>query len=287
MAMDLFEKDISPENLESFLKEVIEEYKVLGVEKVSTGGNISELYSLLETLNHSDDDNHNGETVLQHTREVLEDVIKLTEGMDENIVKILKLTAIFHDVGKAYTFAKTMKGDKEKNTFYKHARISAELLEKLVQKELESKNEMYEKLAILVKSHDDILQYLGANQKDVSYVKNLLESKYYKAGLFDLLKLFVRADSQRAKTYNKTEEDLAKMDKDIALYNEQEKEKAGRGTVLQQMVADKKDEIISILQTSAPELVSLYPDIKEIRKQLGNKKMFGVMKDLNNIIPAK
>lgn len=286
-AMNLFEKDITTENVEEFLREVIDEYKNLGIDKLDTGEQISNLYNLLETLKHGDDAHHNGETILQHTKEVLEDVIKLTAGMDENIIKLLKLTAIFHDLGKAYTFNKKIKNDVEKITFYNHAKVSLSLLEKLAQKELNEKNEMYEKLAILVRSHDEILQYLNAEQKNINYVKNLLDSKYYKAGLYSLLKLFVKADSFRAKTYSDTEMALDRIDKDIDSYQEKEKEKDAKKILQNKLIVDKKDEIIALLKNNFPQLVDLYPNISEIKKQLGDKKMFDVLKQLGEILSLK
>ena len=82
---------------------------------------VPNLIFLMGQTFHSDDEHHNGESVLQHTLEVVEDIESLIQDLKENDKTVLRLTAELHDIGKIYTFKVRENG---KHTFYGHAKKS-------------------------------------------------------------------------------------------------------------------------------------------------------------------
>lgn len=67
---------------------------------------------------------------------------------DEDFILIVKLSALFHDLGKGYTFERT----EERITFYTHEKVGAELWERRA-KALRFKNEIIERVSSLIKNH--------------------------------------------------------------------------------------------------------------------------------------
>lgn len=121
-------------------------------------------------------------------------------------VKDLRLAAFFHDIGKPGCFTTDEKGT---GHFYDHARLSAEITEK-VMKRLRFDNETTEKVTSLVKYHG---MQIEPEPKYVKRAMNRLSPEIF----FELLAL-KRADnmaqspqfSDRQKTYDKLEQ-IARM----------------------------------------------------------------------------
>ena len=124
-SVDIRTLDITADSLEQVLTDLVSTIDDLeGVEK-ALGLDLRSMVSLMAQFQHNDDAYHNSETVIQHTKWVLEDLDKLTEWMDSEHKLVLSLAAMMHDLGKAYTYQQI----KGKHTFYGHAEKSVVIAE--------------------------------------------------------------------------------------------------------------------------------------------------------------
>jgi putative nucleotidyltransferase with HDIG domain len=253
-------EDITSENLEDILNKIIDSVEDITKIEDETGLKISSLIETLKEIKHSDDDYHHGETIFEHTKEVLDDLENLSSNMNEETKKMLKLTAIFHDLGKAFT----LEEKDGKMTFHGHAKVSADILEKLFKKYFDEKRELYENLLILVKGHDDILNLIN-NKKGsgYKYLKKFLESPLYQKNLLNIMHIFVQADSIRGKAFERTKDVIEQIvNEDIPGYfdelKKKEEEKERKKKLEKEKLISKKEDILSLLREKAPKY---YDDI--------------------------
>src|SRR5574343_2004976 len=124
--MQITDLHIAPTNAGETLQRILDELDLPRVEARS-GLRLSELQHRLRTYRHNEDQFHQGETILEHTQMVLEDLERVTVGIGYTDRQILNAVALFHDLGKAYT--QTVEDGRFK--YHRHAAASVLVLEAL------------------------------------------------------------------------------------------------------------------------------------------------------------
>jgi len=287
--LDLFSLDITPDNIEQVLQQITESVQeVDGIEDAS----VEELKTLLDNMKnliHSDDEHHYGESILDHTKKVLSNIEQLTNELDDKTKQLMRLVALCHDLGKAFTHEIKEKDSAKKHTFYGHAKKSVEILTKLINQQILEREE-YKNLIVLVKEHDEILSIYSQRGNSLKYIKNIISSDAYTYGLFELQIAFAKADSVTQAALDETNKMVEIIRSDITTYNKQQKEKEQadilRAAEIQNLIETKGQEISELFSVE-PTLLALWPDAKAIRAEIGRMKNFDLMKKFNSIIPAK
>lgn len=292
-AVDLTSLEITPENLEEVLGKIFKEIRSIDEKE-------KDILAEMKRLRHRGNEFHYDESIFEHTKEVLQNIIAMEneiKGLGDEAFQLMKLVAIFHDIGKVHTITSKKVSPGSINglvggyTFPKHAQKSAEILKKLIEQRVENKTKFHDDLIELVEHHDDTINMMAARKKnDPTYVKSLVDGPIGTKKLLEHLKIFLKADSVTTAAIKQTAETLDMIAIDIPEYHEHKKRVEERPGVLRQMALDKKDEIIAFLQDKAPELIPLFPDMSAIRKALGSKKDINVrevMQQLAAIVPPK
>ena len=131
--LDIFSLEITPDNVEQVLAQIFN--KVLAFKQYRNRINNNAKPLILRNLKkyvHSNDDNHYGESILEHTKKVLSNIEQLSSNMDEKTKQLMRLVAVCHDLGKAFTHGlKNVEGGK-KHTFYNHAKQSVRILKQII-----------------------------------------------------------------------------------------------------------------------------------------------------------
>ena len=110
---------------------------------------------LLESLRWAEEIVNNPKTYLEPVKEFIDfDVFK-----DEDFRVIVKLSAFFHDAGKAYTYEL-----RDRITFYGHEKVSKEIFEEVAEK-LRFKGKIVERVSLLVKNHMRPFHLLNEKEK--------------------------------------------------------------------------------------------------------------------------
>ena len=287
-ALDLLSMDINSDNIDEVLKQIDSEIETITGKK-------EDLLQKMNDITHSADDYHKGESILEHTKEVLQNIENMADeitGINDNALKLLRLVALFHDIGKVYTFAITTKNDKTKHTFYSHAAKSAEVLKLLISKELAEDSNFHHDLTELVKAHNSMMDLLASKKgDDPAYVKRLVESTIGKRDLIKQLNIFMKADSMTEHAMKETLKTINSITEDVPRYHTQLKEKVDRAAAIDQMIVDKKDEVEELLNIELPNdtnrLMALYPNIGQIRGEIMKAKRKDILNKLNIIIPVR
>ncbi|MFZ4795940.1 MAG: HD domain-containing protein [Bacteroidia bacterium] len=287
-ALDLLSMDINPDNIDEVLKQIDSEIETITGKK-------EDLLQKMNDIIHSADDYHKGESILEHTKEVLQNIENMADeitGINDNALKLLRLVALFHDIGKVYTFAITKKNDKTKHTFYSHAAKSVEVLKLLISKDLAEDSNFHHDLTELVKAHNSMMDLLASKKgDDPAYVKRLVESTIGKRDLIKQLNIFMKADSMTEHAMKETLKTINSITEDVPRYHTQLKEKENRAAAIDQMIVDKKDEVEELLNIELPNdtnrLMALYPNIGQIRGEIMKAKRKDILGKLNIIIPVR
>jgi putative nucleotidyltransferase with HDIG domain len=287
--VDLRELEITKDNAEEVLQGLVSDVDDLEGAEKRLGVNLRNISQLMRQFQHNDDLHHNGETVMQHTLEVIDAVRELTQDKDKLQKQLLGLVALLHDLGKAYTYE--WQPDKQKHTFYKHMERSTEIAEVLLAKHRESLGDLYKRIIDLVRIHDMFLVLVNSRAErgeNLRYLKPLLKETVYAEGHIDDLLTLSKADSYRAKSYAEKLHDVEGVIQDLAAYEKKKVEDAAREVVEQKRMESalrhKLPEIQALLESEAPYAVEALPDLSKVNGLLGAQKRYDLIKRIKSML---
>ena len=278
--VDIRTLEITADNVEQVLTDLTNDLDSVDEIEKSLGLDLQSLTHLMRQYPHNDDIHHNGEDVLQHTKWVLQDLAELTQGMDSERKTILTLSALLHDLGKAYTYA-FIDGQ---HTFRKHALKSVQIAEALLAKHRESLGSLYPRILDLIRLHDTFMVLINAKAKasGFHYLNKIMRESIYLDGHLDDLLTLSKADSRRAKRYESSLADAELVLQDIAEVERKRQEESQAKERRQQAVLDHLPEIQMIL-TEVPEAVAALPNLSDVNAALGAAKRYDLLKKLKEI----
>jgi putative nucleotidyltransferase with HDIG domain len=283
--MDLRELEITSENLEEVLQSLVSEVSDLDAVEKRLGLDFRNMTQLMRKYPHNIDLYHNGENVLTHIGWVMDDVAKLSATMDAEKRTLLKLTGLFHDLGKAYTYALNTE---KKHTFYGHATKSVEIAEVLLAKHKEALGSLYQRVLDFTRLHDVFLSLTHARANNPGgspkYVSGLLQEAIYREGLLEDLLTFAKADSARARSHENTLKDIEGVLDDVKRYEALQAAVEAERVRKQQLTIERMPAIQKYLEVEAPDAAVLLPDLQAVRKLLGTTKRYNLIKGIEAII---
>jgi len=286
--MNLRTLDITNENLEEVLNTLISEVDDLdGVEK-RLGLDLRNMTQLMRQYPHNDDLYHNGEDVLTHIGWVMDDVAKLSGNMAAEKRVLLKLTALCHDLGKAYTYA--FDPEKKKNTFYDHATKSVEIAEALLAKHKDQLGKLYQQVLDFTRLHDVFYALAYERTKlpegSTKYVRRLMDEAIYQDGLLHDLLTFAKADSFRARGHDEKLKETEAVLEDVKREERAAEEAIAAKARLRQVTLERMPQIKAYLEPEAPEAAAALPDLQAAKRILGTMKRYDLLKGIEGIIKA-
>ena len=236
-------------------------------------------------LKHNDNIHHTGETIIEHTKWVLADLEKLTEGKDATTKQMLSLVALLHDVGKAYTREIQPNG---KITFYKHAEKSVAIAQVLLAQYKDQLGQTYQRILDLIRLHD-MFHAIAHDRKNqvpgaTKYLRRLLQESIYLDKHLDELVIFAKADSARSKA---AEEYLKHIDDalaDIALAEKLKAEQEVARARQQANIQRKLPEIRKLLEVEAPGAAQALPNVSKANAILGQAKQYDLIKQIRAML---
>ena len=282
--MDLRELDITSENLEEVLNDLVAGIADLdGVEK-RLGVDLRNMTQLMRKYPHNDDLYHNGEDVLTHIGWVMDDVARLSAGMDAETRILLKLTGLCHDLGKTYTYA--YNDEKKKHTFYDHAAKSVLIAEALLARHREALGGLYQRVLDFTRLHDVFLAlaHERGTGGGLAYTRPLLKEAIYRDGLLADLLTFAKADSFRARSHQDKLHEIEGVLEDVKKYEQVQAAAEAEKARQRQNAVDRVPEIRAYLVTDAPDAASALPDLQAAKRLLGMAKRYDLLKGIEAIV---
>lgn len=284
--MDLLNVELQADKVEEYLQGLVDGIDNLEEVEEELGLDIRNMVKLLDQYPHNDDIHHHGESILEHIREVLEDVQTVTEGKDKQQRQLLGLVALLHDLGKAYTYELRDVGGKKKHTFYKHAEISVKLAEAMLRQLRENNVDLYKRVLDLIRLHDIFMRLMDAQRgsKDLKYLNKFMRESVYLDDHLDDLVTFSKADSFRAKRFQDTLNGVEAILEDIRKVEQQQKEEEEARARRQALPPDVEADLRILLEAEAPDVAPLLPDLKEVNRALGRKKMYPLLRQVQDVV---
>lgn len=277
--MQITDLHIAPTNAGETLQRILDELDLPRVEARS-GLRLSELQHRLRTYRHNADQFHQGETILEHTQMVLEDLERVTVGIGYTDRQILNAVALFHDLGKAYT--QTVEDGRFK--YHRHAAASVLVLEALMARDASPE---FLLVRDLVRLHDVFLD-LARSRRDrpdgsLRYLNRLMTESIVTSGRLHLLIRFVQADTARASSESDSARSLQRVLRDIESYQGRQEEEARLREQAQQRAVTHIDALRTALQ-DVPEAVSALPNISAMNTVLGRERRYDLIRAAQAIL---
>ncbi len=286
--VNLRELEITSENLEATFNALIAGIDNIEEVEKKLGLDLRNMTTLMKGSVHNDDLYHNGEDVLTHIGWVVDDANRISQNMDAEKRVLLRLTALCHDLGKAYTHA--WDPVKQKHTFFNHAQKSVAIAEALLAKHREQLGELYQHVLDFTRLHDVFyaLLHQRSQQQEGStkYLQNFMREVIVQKGLIRDLLEFARADSFRARTHEQKMKDFEHVLADLARAEQASQEAANEPARIMKNIHERMPQIRTYLEAEAPEAVALLPDILEVKRFLGKRRLFEVVRGLTDLIKA-
>ena len=277
--------DVTVDNAETVLQTLLENAGNLDQLNSKLGIDLRNMTKLMAELKHNDNIHHTGETIIEHTKWVLADLEKLTEGKDATTKQMLSLVALLHDVGKAYTREIQPNG---KITFYKHAEKSVAIAQVLLAKYKDQLGQTYQRILDLIRLHDMFHAIANDRKNQVpgatKYLRRLLQESIYLDKHLDELVIFAKADSARSKA---AEEYLKHIDDalaDIALAEKLKAEQEVARARQQANIQRKLPEIRKLLEVEAPGAAQALPNVSKANAILGQAKQYDLIKQIRAML---
>lgn len=286
--VDLRELEITSQNLEEVLNGLITGVENLDAVEQRLKVDLRNMTQIMRELPHNDDIYHNGEDVLTHIGWVIDDAAKLSANMDAETRVLLKLTALFHDIGKTYTYR--WHPEKQKHTFYDHATKSVEVAEVLLARHKKQLGHLYQQVIDLVRLHDVFFALAHERPKgqpgSTKYVRRLMQEAVYQQGLLHALLTFAKADSYRAKSYADKLQNMEGILEDVKRAEAEIVEEEAAKERQRQLVQQRLPKVRAYLEAEAPEAAALLPDLQATKQALGKAKRYDLLKGVEAIIRA-
>ena len=280
--------DVTADTLEAQLQDLIDGVEDLEAATKTLGFDLRELPKLLKDLKHSDDAYHRGETIMEHTRWVLEDVESLTADMPKTQRRLLRVVALLHDLGKAITCERDEK--KCKYTFKGHDRKSVDIAKVLLARFEDDVEGYHQQILDMVREHDAFFRLADARPTsgNTKYLRKFLDNAVRTDEHLRNLAAFARADSARARTIQQTLEEidmvLADVGKHRAMLVQQELDKEEAARKQEINIVKYHDEIAEMVDAVVPGLSAKLPDRKAVFAELGGARAYGVLQQVQAIL---
>lgn len=282
--MTVLDLDVAADKVEDVLQMLVDGIDDLEDVEKELGLDVRNLVRRMGQFEHNDDVHHHGETVLRHTKEVLEDLDKLTEGMDAERRQVLRLAALLHDVGKAYTH-EILDG---KHTFYEHAKKSVEIAEKMLAGLARERRDLYDRVLDLVRLHDTFMTLLASREQSkgsLRYLNKFRRERIVMEDNLDDLVTLTKADAGRARRLAETLEGIDGIFEDLRKVEERDRAELARRERAQANAERRKDEVRALFETEGVgELADLLPDISAVNRELGKRKLYNLLKGFKQIL---
>lgn len=243
---------------------------------------LNQLVELMEFACHNDDEWHSGESILKHTEWVAHDVLSLTAGREDRERRVLFLVALLHDIGKVVTYE--VVGGRAR--FYSHQDASVWLAESMIGELKHDFPVDYRRVMETVRLHDSamiLVQGREQSRGSKKYLNWLMREWLYEAGFLDDLVTFTMADTwrspSRAYVADGMREVLADLREAGAKRAEEAQVTARRKSPPPETIA----RVRSILVATAPKLVPLLPDVKAVKKALGESREYGILRLIREV----
>jgi poly(A) polymerase len=278
--MQLLEIELQATKLEDLIQLLIDGIEDLDATEAALGLDIRNMVKLLDSYVHNDDIHHHGETILEHIREVLQDVTEVTEAGPQR--QLLGLIALLHDLGKAYTY-ELIDG---KHTFRKHAETSVKLAEAMLGELRQDDPGMYQHVLDLVRLHDAFMRLHEARKgaANLRYLNKFMREALYTSGRVDDIVTFGKADSFRSKRYQDSLSSVEGILADIETTKRQREAEEALKRRREALPPDTVAALRTLLKAEAPDVVALLPDLKAINKALGGLKLYSVLRQVQSTV---
>jgi putative nucleotidyltransferase with HDIG domain len=280
--MNLRDIEITADRAEDVLQDLIDGIDdIEGVER-KLGVDVRNMRQLMRSFRHDADEYHNGEDVLEHTKWVLQDVEKLTRDMDAERKLVIRLAALMHDMGKAYTF-EVIDG---KHTFRSHTEKSIELAEVMLARHRKDLGTLYDRVIALVAKHDALMVLLNARAgaKGTKYLNKFMRESIYMGGHLDDLLTLAKADGNRAKVRERTLADIEGVLEDIAKVEREQAEATKAKERLDREFTRRLPEIqVLLIAEGIPEGTKV-KTLSEINAILGKAKKYDLIKHIKAML---
>lgn len=274
--------DLDPEKVEVYIQGLVDSIDDLDDVEKELGLDIRNIVKLLDEHPHNDDIHHSGETTLEHMKWVLEDVQELGKDKDDQTRQLLGLAALLHDLGKAYTYQRI----DGKHTFRQHAELSVKIAEKMLAKLRKQNDKLYSRIIEVVRDHDAFMRLIDAQRAGAGsrrYLNKFMRGALYMSGHLDDLIAFSKADGARAERAQDTLDGIEAVLADLKIVEEERRQDAERAKRIAEPPADVIQSVQAILESDAPELVSLLPDLKAVKRELGKARRYDVLKQIGRL----
>ena len=280
---NLLDIKITKDSIEQILQGLISDVDDIDGAEKSLGLDLRNMIKLMHKFPHNDDLHHNGESVMEHVRQVIEAVDEVVDGKDPIQSQLLGIVALMHDLGKAYTYVNR----EGKHTFYDHMKVSVNIAEVLLAKHREKLGELYGRIISLIRHHDLFLTMVNLRAEsggNLKYLKPLLRETVYLEEHIDDLLTFSKADSYRAKCYAEKLKDAEGVVEDLYRYEKQQADAVIEKQRQKEMFQQKKQEIRGLLEKEAPEAVESLSDQSTVNEALGRLKRYDIIKKIQEMI---
>jgi putative nucleotidyltransferase with HDIG domain len=277
--MQIAELHLAPSNVEETLHRILDDLDLPRVE-ARTGLRLSELVPRLREYRHNQDQFHQGETILEHIQMVLEDLERITVGLGYPDRQLLNATALFHDLGKAYT--RTVEDGRFK--YHRHAEVSGLVYDALMAQET---SQEFFLIRDLVRLHDVFLDLARARREatggSLRYLNRLMTEPLVQQGRLYLLLHFVQADTARAQQDNASARSLQRVLSDIESYQIRQAEEVELRRRMQERAVTHADAIRDLVQ-EVPEAAAVLPNISAMNEILGRVRRYDLIRATQAIL---
>ena len=220
------------------------------------------------------DSHHHGESVLEHTMEVLADVGIMYP--DSPLSDLMKMVAVWHDAGKPAT-ARTEKG---RTMFVGHAAESERLAREAG---------LPEEACVLVGQHHDLIHLMNNAKNDLDRpVAELAQSKASRLGLVDQLIAFTFIDARRNLDFEETARKLVPLVERVKMACSKAELKRAREARIEEGKTLRLQQARDFLvERGYPEAAAILPDFPAARAILGatrKKEAWQTIRDLDDVL---
>ena len=284
-AMTFDTLNITSQNLKEVLDNLVAGVDDLDAAEQLLQVDLRQMTKVMQELPHNNDQYHNGEDVLQHIGWVLDDVQKLSGSFDQETQVLLRLTALFHDLGKAFTYK--FDPEKQKHTFYNHATKSVQIAEVLLKRHQQQLGSLYQHVIDFTRLHDAFLQLAHERAKQpggsTRYVRKLMQEQVYHDGLIEHLLTFARADSYRARSHQEKIKDIEGVLLDIKRAEQEQVDQLAAAARQQALTIERMPQIQQLLEQAAPDAAAALPDLQQAKRLLGQSKRYDLLKAIERL----